>query len=241
MTRNLLAEAFGTFWLVFAICCSAISAAGVPEVGIGWLGVSLAAGVAILTAAYAVGGISGGHFNPAVSLGLAMAGRFEYANLVPYWIAQVVGGFAGALVAWLILSQAAGFTAGGFASNGYGEFSPGGYPLVAGFLAEVVFTAIFLIIILGATSKQAPAGFAPIAIGLGLVVIHLASIPFTNTSVNPARSIATAIVALFGGNGAPLGQVWLFIVAPLLGGAAGGAIWKFLLSPGESPAGIGQK
>lgn len=231
MFRNLLAEAIGTFWLVFAICCSAISAAGVPEVGIGWLGVSFAAGLAIMTMAFAVGGISGGHFNPAVSLGLALAGRFEMSKLVSYWIAQVIGGFLGALVAWIILAQVAGFAPGGFASNGYGELSPGGYPLFAGLIAEIVFTAIFLIIILGSTSKQAPAGFAPIAIGLGLFAIHLASIPITNTSLNPARSIATAIVALFGGNGAPLGQVWLFIVAPLIGaGLAGLAFRAKLLS-----------
>lgn len=233
MARKLAAEAFGTFWLVFAICCSAITAAGVPEVGIGWAGVSFAAGLAILTAAYAVGGISGGHFNPAVSLGLAMAGRFEYRDLLAYWAAQVVGGFAGALVAWAIVSGVAGFAAGGFASNGYAELSPGGYSLIAGLIAEVVFTAIFILIILGATSKAVPAGFAPIAIGLGLVIIHLASIPVTNTSVNPARSIATALVAAFTGNAGPISQIWLFIVAPLAGGALGGWLWKTLLASDE--------
>ena len=240
MIRKLSAEALGTFWLVFAICCSALAAAGVAEVGIGWAGVSFAAGLAILTMAYAVGGISGGHFNPAVSLGLAVAGRFAYKDLVAYWIAQVAGGFAGALVAWIIVSQATGFAAGNFASNGYAELSPGGYSLVAGLIAEVVFTAIFLLIILGSTSKAAPVGFAPLSIGLGLVIIHLALIPITNASVNPARSIATALIALFNGNGAPLAQVWLFIVAPLAGGALGAAIWKYLLSPGESPAGVGR-
>jgi aquaporin Z len=240
MIRKLTAEAFGTFWLVFVICCSAMGAAGVADVGIGWAGVSLAAGLAILTSAYAVGGISGGHFNPAVSLGLAIAGRFEYGELIAYWIAQVVGGLLGAILAWIILSQVTGFAAGGFASNGYGDLSPGGFSLLAGLIAEILFTAVFLIIILGSTSKAAPAGFAPLTIGLGLVAIHLGLIPITNASVNPARSIATAVVALLNGNGAPLGQVWLFIVAPLIGGALGAAIWKYLLSPGESPAGVGR-
>lgn len=234
MLRRFSAEAFGTFWLVFAICMSAISAAGVPEVGIGWMGVAFAAGLAILTSAYAVGGISGGHFNPAVSLGLALAGRFDMRDLVPYWIAQVIGGFLGAFVAWIILAQATGFAIGGFASNGYGDLSPGGYPLLAGLIAEIVFTAIFVLVIVGSTSKAVPAGFAPIAIGLCLVIIHLASIPITNTSVNPARSLATAIVALFGGNAAPLGQVWLFIVAPLVGGALGAYLWRYLIAPDEA-------
>lgn len=241
MVRKLTAEAFGTFWLVFAICTSAIGAAGVPEVGIGWIGVSFAAGLAILTAAYAVGGISGGHFNPAVSLGLAVAGRFEYGELISYWIAQLVGGFLGALLAWVLLSQVAGFSAGNFASNGFAELSPGGFSLFGGLLAEVLFTAIFLLIILGSTSKAAPAGFAPIAIGLGLFVIHLGLIPITNASVNPARSIATALVALFNGSAAPLGQIWLFIVAPLVGGAVGAALWRYVLAPGESPGEIGRK
>jgi aquaporin Z len=240
MLRKLSAEALGTFWLVFAICMSAMGAAGVPEVGIGWLGVSFAAGFAVLTMAYAVGGISGGHFNPAVSLGLAVAGRFEYKDLIPYWIAQVVGGFLAALVAWLILSQVTGYAAGSFASNGYAEASPGGFSLLAALIAEIVFTAIFILIILGSTSKAAPAGFAALTIGIGLFVIHLGLIPITNASVNPARSIATALIALFNANGTPLAQVWLFIVAPLAGGALGAAIWKYLLAPGESPAGVGQ-
>jgi aquaporin Z len=236
MFRRLSAEAFGTFWLVFGGCGSAILAAGFPDVGIGFVGVSLAFGLTVLTMAYAVGGISGGHFNPAVSLGLAIAGRFAYRDLVPYWVAQVVGGVVGAAVLYVIASGVAGYTPGGFASNGYDLNSPGGYSMLAALVAEIVLTAFFLIVILGSTAKAVPAGFAPIAIGLALTLIHLISIPVTNTSVNPARSIATAI---FAQNGA-LGQVWLFIVAPLVGAALGAAIWKYVLSPGESPANIGQ-
>lgn len=236
MFRKLSAEAFGTFWLVFGGCGSAILAAGVPDVGIGFVGVAFAFGLTVLTMAYAVGGISGGHFNPAVSLGLAIAGRFAYKDLVPYWVAQLIGGIAGAAVLFIIASGTAGYTPGGFASNGYDALSPGGYGLTAVLVAEVVLTAFFLIVILGSTSKAAPAGFAPIAIGLSLTLIHLISIPVSNTSVNPARSIAAAI---FAQNGA-LGQVWLFIVAPLIGAAIGAAIWKYVLSPGESPANIGQ-
>ncbi len=187
--------------------------------------------------AYAVGGISGGHFNPAVSLGLAVAGRFEYRELVPYWIAQLVGAIAGAAVLYVIASGVAGFMPGGFASNGYGALSPGGYSLLSALIAEIVLTAFFLIVILGATSPQAHAGFAPLAIGLALTLIHLISIPITNTSVNPARSIAPA---LFAQNGA-LSQVWLFILAPLLGGALGGLIWRYLMAPGEGPEGIAQE
>jgi len=236
MFRKLSAEAFGTFWLVFGGCGAAVLAAGIPDVGIGFVGVSLAFGLTVLTMAYAVGGISGGHFNPAVSLGLAIAGRFAYKDLVPYWVAQVVGGAAGAAVLFVIASGTEGFTPGGFASNGYGTLSPGGYSLTAVLVAEVVLTAFFLIIIIGSTAKAAPAGFAPIAIGLSLTLIHLISIPVSNTSVNPARSIAAA---LFAQNGA-LGQVWLFIVAPLIGAAIGAAIWKYVLTPGESPGNIGQ-
>jgi aquaporin Z len=236
MFRKLSAEAFGTFWLVFGGCGSAILAAGVPEVGIGFMGVAFAFGLTVLTMAYAVGGISGGHFNPAVSLGLAIAGRFAYKDLVPYWVAQLIGGIAGAAVLFIIASGVAGYTPGGFASNGYDALSPGGYGLTAVLVAEVVLTAFFLIVILGSTAKAVPAGFAPIAIGLSLTLIHLISIPVSNTSVNPARSIAAAI---FAQNGA-LGQVWLFIVAPLIGAAIGAAIWKYVLSPGESPANIGQ-
>ena len=230
------AEFLGTFWLVFGGCGSALIAAGFPDVGIGFVGVAFAFGLTVVTMAYTVGGISGGHFNPAVSLGLAIAGRFEWKDLIGYWIVQLVGGVAGAALLYLIVSGKADFTAGGFASNGYDALSPGGYTMVAALLTEIVLTAVFLLIILGSTSKAAPAGFAPLAIGLGLTLIHLISIPVDNTSVNPARSIAAAIFAT---NGA-LGQVWLFIVAPLIGAAIGAVIWKYLLAPGESPAGVGQ-
>lgn len=237
MFKRLSAELFGTFWLVFGGCGAALLAAGIPEVGIGFAGVSLAFGLSVLTMAYAVGGISGGHFNPAVSLGLAIANRFAWKDLVPYWIAQLGGGVAGAAVLYAIASGTAGFNAGGFASNGYGVLSPGGYSMAAVLVAEIVLTGIFLIIILGATSKAAPAGFAPLAIGLGLTLIHLISIPVSNTSVNPARSTATAIFAQTGA----LGQLWLFWVAPLAGAALGALIWKFVLAPEERPAGTGQE
>ena len=187
----------------------------------------IAFGLTVLTMAYAVGPISGGHFNPAVSLGLAVGGRFSWGELIPYWIAQVVGGFLAAVVLYLIASGKAGWTAGGFASNGYGELSPGKYGLFACFLIEVVLTAGFLLVILGSTSPKAPAGFAGIAIGLALTLIHLVSIPVTNTSVNPARSTA---VAFFAETGA-VGQLWLFWVAPLIGGLIGGVIWKALFAP----------
>ena len=236
MFRKLSAEFFGTFWLVFGGCGSALLAAAFPDVGIGFVGVSFAFGLTVLTMAYAVGPISGGHFNPAVSLGLAVAGRFEWAHLIGYWIAQLVGGIVGAAVLYLIVSGKAGFTAGGFASNGYDTLSPGGYSMVAALVAEIVLTAAFLLVILGTTSKAAAAGFAPLAIGLCLTLIHLISIPVDNTSVNPARSIAAAI---FAQNGA-LGQVWLFIVAPLIGGAIGAVIWRYLLSPGEVPENLGR-
>lgn len=225
MIKKLSAEAIGTFWLVFGGCGAAVLAAGFPEVGIGFVGVALAFGLTVMTMAYTVGPISGGHFNPAVSLGLAIAGRFEYRDLVPYWIAQLVGGILGAAVLYLIASGKADFLPGGFASNGYDANSPGGYGLVAALLTEIVLTAVFLLVILGSTAKAAPAGFAPIAIGLALTLIHLISIPVTNTSVNPARSIAAA---LFAQNGA-LGQVWLFIVAPAIGAAIGAAIWRYVL------------
>jgi aquaporin Z len=238
MTRKLLAEFFGTFWLVFGGCGAAVLAAGFPEVGIGFVGVALAFGLTVLTMAYAVGGISGGHFNPAVTLGLAIAGRSPWSEVIPYWIAQVVGGLVAALILYLIVSNATGFAGvGGFASNGFGENSPGGYGMLAALLIEIVMTGFFVFIILGSTSAAAPAGFAPIAIGLALTVIHLVSIPVTNTSVNPARSTA---VAFFAQNGAA-GQLWLFWVAPLIGGALGALIWRYLLSPGETPAEIGRK
>lgn len=223
--NKLAAEFFGTFWLVFGGCGSAVLAAAFPEVGIGLLGVSLAFGLTVLTMAYTVGGISGGHFNPAVSLGLALGGRFAMKDMLGYWVAQVLGGIAGAAVLYLIASGKAGFVAGGFASNGYDALSPGGYSMMAVLVMEVVMTAFFLIIILGSTSAAAPAGFAPIAIGLGLTLIHLVSIPVSNTSVNPARSLAAAIFAETGA----LSQVWLFWVAPLAGAALGAIIWKSLL------------
>ncbi|MEM9046154.1 MAG: aquaporin Z [Pseudomonadota bacterium] len=225
MTKRLIAEFVGTFWLVFGGCGSAVLAAGVPDVGIGWLGVSFAFGLTVLTMAYAVGHISGGHFNPAVSLGLMVAGKFEAKELAPYWGAQVLGAIAAAVVLFVIVSGAPEFAGvGGFASNGYGEASPGGYSMMAALVIEIVLTAIFLIIILGATSAGAPPGFAPIAIGLGLTLIHLISIPVTNTSVNPARSTGVALFA----EGPALAQLWLFWVAPLIGGALGGVIWKVM-------------
>ncbi len=235
MIRKLSAEFFGTFWLVFGGCGSAVLAAAFPEVGIGFTGVALAFGLTVLTMAYAVGGISGGHFNPAVSLGLALANRFSWKDLIPYWIAQVVGAIAAAVVLYAIASGKTGWSAGGFASNGFGDLSPGGYSVQAALLIEIVLTAGFLIVILGATTKAVPSGFAPIAIGLALTLIHLISIPVTNTSVNPARSTG---VALFAETGA-LGQLWLFWVAPLVGAAIGALIWRVMLSPGEVPENIG--
>ncbi|WP_226019557.1 aquaporin Z [Novosphingobium sp. FKTRR1] len=226
--RQWLAEFVGTFWLVFGGCGSAVLAAAYPELGIGFAGVSLAFGLTVLTMAYAVGGISGGHFNPAVSLGLAVAKRFAWKDLIPYWVAQVLGAIVAAAALYAIASGKAGFAAGGFASNGYGALSPGGYSLQAALIIEVVLTAGFLIVILGATAKTAPAGFAPIPIGLALTLIHLVSIPVTNTSVNPARSTGVALFA----ETAALQQLWLFWAAPLLGAVIGGAIWKFLLASG---------
>lgn len=223
--KKYFAEFFGTFWLVFGGCGSAVLAAAYPELGIGFAGVALAFGLTVLTMAYAVGHISGGHFNPAVSVGLFVGGRFDGKDLLPYIVSQVIGAVAAAAVLYLIASGKAGFdAAAGFASNGYGEHSPDGYSLTAALLIEVVLTAFFLIIIMGATDKRAPAGFAPIAIGLALTLIHLISIPVTNTSVNPARSTG---VALFQGSWA-IGQLWLFWVAPIIGGAIGAAIYRFI-------------
>jgi aquaporin Z len=231
MVRKLSAEFFGTFWLVFGGCGSAVLAAAFPELGIGFAGVALAFGLTVLTMAYAVGGISGGHFNPAVSLGLALANRFSWKELIPYWIVQVVGAVVAGAVLYTIASGKAGWSAGSFASNGFDTLSPGGYSMQAALLIEVVLTAGFLIVILGATSKAAQSGFAPIAIGLALTLIHLVAIPVTNTSVNPARSTGAALFA----ETAALGQLWLFWLAPLVGGAIGAIIWRFLLSPGEAP------
>ncbi|MBL8300733.1 MAG: aquaporin Z [Rhodanobacteraceae bacterium] len=227
MGKRLGAEFLGTFWLVLGGCGSAVLAAAVPALGIGFSGVSLAFGLSVLTMAYAVGHVSGGHFNPAVSLGLVIGGRFAAKDLLAYVIAQVCGAIAAGGVLYLIASGKAGFdVAAGFASNGYAEHSPGGYSLTAALICEVVLTAFFLIVILGATDARAPAGFAPIAIGLCLTLIHLISIPVTNTSVNPARSTG---VALFAGGWA-VQQLWLFWVAPLLGAAVGGVIYKALLA-----------
>ncbi len=217
------AEAVGTFWLVLGGCGSAVLAAAFPEVGIGLHGVALAFGLTVLTMAYAIGHISGCHLNPAVSVGLCVAGRFDAKHLLPYVVAQVVGAVVAGAVLFAIASGAAGFdVSGGFASNGYGAHSPGGYSLQAALLTEVVMTAFFLLIIIGATDRRAPAGFAPIAIGLGLTLIHLVSIPVTNTSVNPARSTG---VALFVGDWA-LAQLWLFWVAPIVGAVVGAGIYR---------------
>ncbi len=225
LTKRLGAEFIGTFWLVFGGCGSAVLAAGFPELGIGFVGVSLAFGLSVLTMAYAVGHISGGHFNPAVTVGLWAGGRFPASDIIPYWIAQVVAAIVAAAVLYLIASGQAGFDlAGGFASNGYGEHSPGGYPLLSALVAEIVLTVFFLIIILGSTDKRAPAGFAPIAIGLALTLIHLISIPVTNTSVNPARSTGPALFV----GGWAMAQLWLFWVAPLIGGTLGGLIYRRL-------------
>ena len=222
MQKRLAAEALGTFWLVFGGCGSAVLAAGFPELGIGFHGVALAFGLTVMTMAYAVGGISGGHFNPAVSVGLAIAGRFETSRLIPYVIAQLVGAILAASALDVIASGKAGADLGGVASNGFGAHSPGGYSMGAAFLIEVLLTGFFLFIILGSTHGRVPAGFAPIAIGLALTLIHLISIPVTNTSVNPARSIAAAV---YGGAG-PLSQLWAFIVFPIVGALIAGFVHR---------------
>lgn len=223
--KKLFAEFFGTFWLVFGGCGSAVFAAGYPELGIGFVGVALAFGLTVLTMAYAVGHISGGHFNPAVSLGLWAGGKFKGKHLLGYIIAQLIGAFVAAGALYLIVSNKADFvTIGGFAANGYGDLSPDGYSMVAALLAEFLLTAFFLLIILGSTNERAPKGFAPIAIGLGLTLIHLISIPITNTSVNPARS---TFQALFAG-GQYVSQLWLFWVAPIAGAIVAGIIHKTL-------------
>ena len=224
LSKKLAAEFIGTFWLVLGGCGSAVLAAAFPDVGIGLLGVSFAFGLTVLTMAFAIGHISGCHLNPAVSLGLWSGGRFSTGELAPYISAQVAGGIAGAAILFVIASGQAGFDASaGFASNGYGEHSPGGYSLLAALVTEVVMTFMFLIIILGATDQRAPQGFAPIAIGLGLTLIHLISIPVTNTSVNPARSTG---VAIFQGDWA-LSQLWLFWLAPIVGAILAGLVYKW--------------
>ena len=230
MTKRATAEFLGTFWLVFGGCGSAVLACGGPDAGIGWLGVALAFGLTVLTGAYALGHISGGHFNPAVTLGLLVGGRFSAKDVAPYVVAQVVGGIAAAGVLYVIATNAdvarTGFDlAGGFASNGYGEHSPMGYSMVAALVTEVVLTCMFLLVILGVTDKRAPVGFAPAAIGLALTLIHLIGIPVTNLSVNPARSTGPAVFV----GGWALEQLWLFWLAPLAGAILGGLIYRFLL------------
>jgi aquaporin Z len=230
MTQRLGAEFFGTFWLVLGGCGSAVLAAGYPGLGIGFAGVALAFGLTVVTMAYAVGHISGAHFNPAVTLGLWVGGRIPAGDILPYWVSQVLGATAAAAVLYVIASGAPGFSLeGGFAANGYGEHSPGGYSMMAALVAEIVLTAFFLFVIMGATDGRAPAGFAPLAIGLCLTLIHLISIPVTNTSVNPARSTSQA---LFAGDWA-MGQLWMFWVAPLVGAAIGGFVYKALCSAKE--------
>ncbi len=223
--RRSLAECFGTFWLVFGGCGSAIFAAAFPALGIGFAGVALAFGLTVLTMAFAIGHISGCHLNPAVTVGLVAGKRFPAKDALPYIVAQVIGAILAASVLYLIASGKAGFSlAGGFASNGYADHSPGGYSLLACFVAEMVLTAFFLIVIMGSTDSRAPKGFAPIAIGLCLTLIHLVSIPITNTSVNPARSTGQALFV----GGWALAQLWLFWVAPLIGGALGGLLYNGL-------------
>jgi aquaporin Z len=225
LTRRFTAEVIGTFWLVFGGCGSAVLAAAVPDVGIGFLGVVLAFGLTVLTMAYAIGHISGCHLNPAVSVGLWAGRRFPTRDLLPYLVAQVIGGVVGAGLLLLIASGTAGFDlSDGLAANGYGEHSPGGYSLVAGLVAELVLTFMFLLIILGATDGRAPKGFAPIAIGLGLTLIHVVGIPVTNLSVNPARSTGPAVFV----GGWALAQLWLFWVAPIVGAALAGVVYTWL-------------
>ncbi|WP_204295094.1 aquaporin Z [Actinoplanes campanulatus] len=241
MRKRIAAEFLGTFWLVFAGCGSAVLAAAFlspadVQLGIGFLGVALAFGLSVMTMAYAVGHISGGHFNPAVTVGLAAAGQFRWRDTPAYVVTQVVAAIAGAGVLYVIASGKPGFDAAesGFATNGYGDRSPGGYSLLAALITEVLLTAVFLFVILGATDTRAPRGFAPIAIGLGLTLIHLVSIPVTNTSVNPARSIGPALFA----GGDAVGQLWLFIVAPLAGGLVAGAAYGLLLGQNEPSASL---
>lgn len=227
MTKKILAELIGTFWLVFGGCGSAVIAAGLPNIGIGLLGVSFAFGLTVLTMAFAIGPISGCHLNPAVTMGLTIAGRSPIKNLLPYIMAQCVGAIIGAGVLYVIASGQINFSVeSGFAANGYGEHSPGGYSMMSGFLTELTLTFMFLFVILGATSKNASSSFAPIAIGLTLTLIHLVSIPITNTSVNPARSLGPAIFV----GGWAIEQLWLFWLSPLLGAALSGTIAKALFS-----------
>ncbi len=222
--KKLLAEFIGTLWLVLGGAGSAVLAAAYPELGIGFVGVAIAFGLTVVTMAYAIGHISGCHLNPAVSIGLWMGGRFDKKDLLPYIVAQVLGGIAGAGILYVIATGKAGFEIGGFASNGYGEHSPGGYSMLAALVTEIVMTFMFLMIILGATHSKAPKGFAGLAIGLGLTLIHLISIPVTNTSVNPARSTSQAIFA----GGWAIDQLWLFWLAPIVGAILAGLVYKYM-------------
>src|SRR5438445_3828309 len=224
MSRRVVAEFFGTFWLVLGGCGAAVLAAGFPNLGIGFLGVAFAFGLTVLTMAYAVGHISGGHFNPAVTIGLWSAGRFAATDVVPYIVAQVIGAIVAAGVLWLIASSQPGWVPGGFAANGYGDLSPGKYALAGCFLTELVMTFFFLFIIIGTTSKGAASGFAGIPIGLGLTLIHLVSIPVTNTSVNPARSTGPALFA----GGEYIVQLWLFWIAPIIGAVVAGLLTRWM-------------
>ena len=231
-TKKYVAEAIGTFWLTLGGCGSAVIASAFPEVGIGLLGVAFAFGLTVLTMAYAIGHVSGCHLNPAVTVGLTAGGRFPASQIGPYVVAQIVGAVVGATVLYLIASGAPGFDAAkGFAANGYGAHSPGHYGLLSCFVTEVIMTMMFLFIIMGSTHGKAPVGFAPVAIGLGLTLIHLISIPVTNTSVNPARSIGPALFA----GGWAIGQLWLFIVAPLAGGALGGILYRWVSDQPSAP------
>jgi aquaporin Z len=231
ITNRMLAEFIGTFWLVLGGCGSAVLAAAFPALGIGFQGVAFAFGLTVLTGAYAFGPVSGGHFNPAVTLGLAVGNRFPMSEVGRYWAAQVAGALVAAIILYIIAAGTASFHAGGFASNGYGSHSPGGYGLFSALVCEIVMTAMFLLVIMGATHKRAPIGFAPIAIGLCLTLIHLISIPVTNTSVNPARSTGVALIAaIFAGGWWAVGQLWLFWLAPLVGGAIGGLVYNALFA-----------
>ena len=230
ITKRSVAEFFGTFWLVFGGCGAAVLAAGVPELGIGYAGVALAFGLTVLTMAFAIGHISGCHLNPAVTLGLLTGKRFPAADVIPYIIAQVLGAIAAAYVLYVIASGLPGFEIGGFASNGVGEHSPHGYSMMSGIVAEITLTFFFLIVILGATDERAPKGFAPIAIGLCLTLIHLIGIPVTNVSVNPARSTGPALIA----GGLALQQLWIFWVAPIVGAVLAGIVYPLFAGPDES-------
>jgi aquaporin Z len=233
LTRKFAAETIGTFWLVFGGCGSAVLSAGYPELGIGFLGVALAFGLTVLTMAYSIGHISGCHLNPAVTLGLWAGGRFPARDILPYWLAQLIGGIAAAAVLVVVASGKATFDlqASGLAQNGYGVASPGGYSMMAALVIELLLTAAFLLVIIGSTDTRAPQGFAPIAIGLALTLIHLISIPVTNTSVNPARSTGPALMV----GGLALQQLWLFWLAPLAGGVVGGFTYRFVFAGSEKP------